>query len=434
MPLSGIKSLPRQVLSIADQLVVSGANFLMLLGVTRWASVTDVGYYAVTLSIIFLATAAQDALVTRPFTVQLHQSGTNTPERAGGSLAFAVLFAIGLSVAVFFSVAILDLLGVSAGALTIVLAMAVAIPPILLREFVRRYSLAHLQIERALAVDAATMSLAGLGFLLLGHFGILTAATAIMALAAGSVLPVAGWFYVTHREFRFSKEGFRATVTKSVAFGKWLLVGQIAMQARSYATHWITLVMGGPAVTGLYSACVSIIALSNPVLFGYYNGLTPLFVRTLKDKGPVALCRSAAMSALFLTAIMGLFAACIYFQGEAIMGLLFPGKEYRAGAEILNLLAAASVIAALGGPAMTALIAAEKGRIIAYLNIAVSLFGFLLVTLAMIRGGLTEAAIAVVITELFGTAAEWLALVITVLPKSRTLFTPAVLKPDRGQN
>ena len=48
--------------------------------------------------------------------------------------------------------------------------------------------------------------------------------------------------------------------------GKWLLSGQLAMQAQGYMTYWLTLAIAGTLATGIYTACMSIVAFANPLL------------------------------------------------------------------------------------------------------------------------------------------------------------------------
>ncbi|MET0538761.1 MAG: hypothetical protein ABWZ64_12590 [Xanthobacteraceae bacterium] len=122
---------------------------------------------------------------------------------------------------------------------------------------------------------------------------------------------------------------------------------------------------GGAVVTGIYAACTSIVAFANPLIFGFFNILTPRFVRTLRSEGLLALRRQAARDALVLGAVMATFFVLVLLFGDELMQLLYPGSEYRGNGHTLVVLAAASMVAAIGAPAAVALMTAEHARAVA---------------------------------------------------------------------
>ena len=167
--------------------------------------------------------------------------------------------------------------------MSLVIAVAMAIPPVLLREFGRRYSFAHLLTSQALIVDAAvTVSLIAIlvGLAWAGH---LKAFTAVLTLGFACGSCALTWLLFKRRAFDFDRKNAALTIRSSFELGKWLLLSQLALQMQGYATHWITMLAAGAVATGLYSACLSIVALANPFLFGYFNILTPRFVRVFKQ-------------------------------------------------------------------------------------------------------------------------------------------------------
>ncbi|MCB1377129.1 MAG: hypothetical protein KDK89_01990 [Alphaproteobacteria bacterium] len=411
--------LSKQAASWADQIVVSGANLVMLLALARWATVADVGYYAVAFSLLALAITVQDSLVTRPFTIQMFKLEVSAETHAAASLALALLLIAVLSISVLLVAAGLVISGASGTVAGLAAMLAAAMPPVLLREFARRYGFALLEPRQALATDlvAAILSMCCVG--LLGLSGQLTAITAMAALAVGCGVSVAGWLICLRRNFEFDLEASRLNARASIRFGKWLLSGQIALQAQGYAAHWITLAIGGAAATGLYSACLSIVALSNPFLFGYFNILTPKFVRVLKDHGASALRRQASHDSLIIGAMIGTFVLFVGLLGSQIMDMMFPGEAYRAGIEVLNLLAIATLLGAIGGPAGVALMAAERGRPLAVLSAAICALGSALIILLMWFGGLKAAAVGIVLTEALGTLGRW-AMLFYFIPADQT--------------
>jgi hypothetical protein len=81
-----------RVLSLADQAVVSGTNFLTTFFVPRWSNSSQLGIYAVTISVVLALTYFQESLISQPYTIQRHDPEDTSAERAGASLALSIVF------------------------------------------------------------------------------------------------------------------------------------------------------------------------------------------------------------------------------------------------------------------------------------------------------------------------------------------------------
>lgn len=399
-----------QIWGLADQLVVSGTSFAAMIVIARSTDVAQLGLYSIANSLIIMLLTVQDSLITRPYSIQIFKP-TGTPEEHGFSsllLSWIVaLLGVVAALAVTFYFAFVAHQPGSAG---LALAIAFVAPFVLFREFGRRYSFANLKVYRAFAVDLVA-SLGILGpMVYLGWSGILDAATAIMTIGCGAGLSGTLWFLRRRHAFRFSAVSLRGTLRQSWDLGKWLLCSQLAMQLQGYAVHWLCLLVIGAAITGTYAACLSIVALANPFLFGFFNLLTPKSVRTLKDRGPQELRRQVLRDSLLLGGLMSAFTVFIYFAGEHIMALLYAGEEYANHGNVLTVLSLASVasaIGAFGGPAAIALQSAERGRAIAAIAIATAVIGSLASWYLVANYALTGAAWGLLVTEVIGAIGRW---------------------------
>src|SRR6516165_3653228 len=88
----------------------------------------------------------------------------------------------------------------------------------------------------------------------------------------------------------------------SWGLGKWLFVNQIMVQVQRYITYWLSAVIAGAAVTGVFAACMSIVAFANPVVFGLFNILAPRSVLAWKEGSePASLAESGKRLAALLS-------------------------------------------------------------------------------------------------------------------------------------
>jgi O-antigen/teichoic acid export membrane protein len=338
-------------LALADQAVVSATSFLTTVMIGRWTDPAQLGAYAIGLSVLVSALAIQESLISLPYSIQRHRPLGTPGERAGSSLAHS-----GLLAAVIMIVLVMAALGLSAGGarpelLAMSWALAGVMPFALSREFARRFAFAHLKLVQALMLDVAVggIQLAALSWL--GWTGRMSAVTACVALGAACGLSAIGWLYLAQGDFAIRVPQVWATMKQSWSLGKWLFVGQLTVQVQRYITYWLLVVIAGAAVTGVYTACMSVVSFANPLMIGLGNILTPRSVMAWKEGGGPGLRRQAIRDALLLGAVMAAFCAAVLIAGDGVMRFLYHGKDYEGHGHTITVLALAMLVAAVGTPA-----------------------------------------------------------------------------------
>ena len=394
--------------SMADQAILSGLSFLTMFTIGRWGDAGELGRYAIAISLITLFIAMQDALVTRPYAVQILRPVGSPPEHAFSSLLMTLGLAAVASGVFAISGFALRITTSANDLLPIFFALAMATPAVLLRESIRRLALANLLIVSAFVLDAsiAALIVAALAALVtLGNK--VDAGTVLLLLSATTAFATLVWI-LTHRTLlKPQVAGLKATALQSWKLGKWLLPTRVAMETQGYATHWIAFLVAGAATTGVYAACLSIVALTNPFLIGYINVMTPRAVRILQDGGMRALRRKALDDAALLGATMGLFVLGIFLFGRHAVAVLYPSISHESIGHVITILAMVAALAAIGAPAANALASAERGKPLATITVASSLFGIGAAAAGMWLNDLVGAAYGILVTELLGCAARW---------------------------
>jgi O-antigen/teichoic acid export membrane protein len=385
-------------------------SFAAMIVIARSANAAELGFYSIATSAVVMMVTVQDSLVTRPYSIQIFKPCGTPAEHGMSALVHSLLLA---AAAFFVAVAAAMLFYIpfaNSFAAIMALAIAAAAPGILLREFGRRYSLANLRMYRAFAVDVIAAGLTLTIMLALGLTGRLTAVTAMLAIGFGAGVSGVAWFVRRREAFSFNRDSVRQTLTQSWALGKWLLCSQVAMQAQGYTVHWLCLVMLGAQATGTYAACLSVVALANPFLYGFFNMLTPKSVRTLKNQGAAELRRQVWRDSLLLGGLMSCFTILIYFFGETLMELLYAGGDFADRGQVLLVLSLASIasaVGAFGGPAAIALQSAERGRAIATMAGLTLATGVISTAVLVWNFSLIGAAWGLLVTEVAGAMGRW---------------------------
>ncbi|HEY1543215.1 MAG TPA: polysaccharide biosynthesis C-terminal domain-containing protein [Xanthobacteraceae bacterium] len=405
------------LLTLADQAIVSTGGFFATVIIGRGTNPSQLGAYAIAISVLASLFTIQGSLITLPYSIQRHRPFGTPQENAGSALAEGGL----MSALVVAGLALLAAGWLAHGAAPQLIAMTwalVAVAPFaLLREFARRFSFAHLHLGHVLALDAvvAVLQLASLGWL--SWTGRLSAVSACVALGASCAVAAIGWLYVARAEFTISGAELRRTVRHGWSLGKWLFVNQIMVQVQRYATHWLTLVVAGVAVTGVYAACLSIVAFANPLMFGLGNMLAPRSAMAWKERGGIGLRRQAIGDALLFAAILAPFCLLVLFAGNGLMHLLYGGPEYEGHGSVVAVLAFASFASAVGTPASNALASMERPRAIFVVGTVSTVLTVALVWWWLVQWGLVGAACGLLIGSTAGSAGLWLSF-LTLVPRS----------------
>jgi O-antigen/teichoic acid export membrane protein len=350
-------------LTMADQAIVSGASFCATWLVGRFATQQEFGIFALGLTITFFALAVQHSLVCLPLTIfSARSSGLDRRRLAGSTLVHAVGSATAASMMLALAAFGVHSFVPAAGFAALLAALAVAVPFILLREFVRRFEFAHLRSGRALAVDlaAAALQIAGLSYLATTNR--LTAASAIAC--TGAALAIAGiaWLLAARGEFAFDPSRVLGDLARHVRLGQWVLAGSLVTLTNAYVLHWLLLIRFGPTATGALAASLTLIDLSNPFMLGMSSFVSPRAARAWHRGGMRDLRELVGRTTLFIAVCMAAFAAAVAWWGADIVRLWFR-PEIEPTSVIVGLLALGAFALSLGMAPAEGLTAMERPRL-----------------------------------------------------------------------
>lgn len=402
--------LRKPVLACADQSIVSATSFLTLIMIAHATDVAQVGVFALGVSVIGVALAVQHSLISLPYTIQRHRPVVEASHHAFSCLTLSVFMAVGWAVALGMSAFVLSFLASGSGTGRSIWLLTAAVPLVLLREFARDFDIARVNLCRALAVDvgAASLQLALIAYLAVSKQLSPESAYGAMAVAHGASFLV--WIVAARGDFAIGVQQLREHASECWRLGRWLLVSKAGLLVQGYSTYWISMIVAGPKVTGVYAACMSIVSLANPVVMGLYNVLMPRSVEVWRERGGAALYRQAIRDALLLCALTFCFFAAVLVGGETLLTLLYPQDVGSGQGETATLLAFGLLVSALGIPPANALASMERPRPSAGIAAAAAGLNVVLVWAFLDVWGLLGAAAAIAVVNFLSSAARWVVL------------------------
>lgn len=382
--------LARPAAALADQTVLSATGFAVGIVLARSGDERELGMYGLGMSLVAGLYAVQGALIATPLAL-LRQRRTRHSAAAGGTAALLQLTLITAA-----ATAMAIAAGVSPGEWgPVMLATAVASAFLLGRDFVRRLAYAHLRVRAALAVDVPSAVLQLSLVLALAAAGRLTAVTALLALGAGAAAGVVIGL-VRMRPLMAWPGGRWAVIAREHwRCGRWIAAAQGLAAANAHGLLWLVAWLTDAASAGAMAACLWIVMLTNPFVYGLGSLLTPRTAEALACEGPRGLGRVVRRATWVLAGATGGFALLLTVAGGAILGGLY-GEAYAAHGATAAVLAWGVAIGAAAAPINDGLRAMGRPDAELGATAADSAFTFGLGAVGLAYGGLMGLAWATV--------------------------------------
>ena len=390
--------------SMFDQGVVSGTNFFTTLILARACSQDELGVYSLAWTIVVFLTALQANLITVPYTMYCHRrSGAALAEYAGSALAHQLITSLG-AVACFLGLNVLLSLGLGPASMRpAAWVLLGVIPFVMLRDYARRFTFAHLALATAITIDvvAAVLQLGTL--LVLRELGLLSASAVYAAMGMACAVASLCWWFLDSQPMHFSRVRFFADWKRNWLFGRWAMLSQLTSLAL-YALPWLLASVHGEAATGELHACMTLVGLSSLFILGLNNLLMPKAARAFGQQGAHALFGVLRQAALWVLVVLGGLCVGVYFAGDFLAGIIY-GAQYADTGPLLTILALAALTDAMGLTASTGLWAMDRPgigiigdmtQLLITLGVALWLvypLGTIGIAIAMLAGRTTGAAV-----------------------------------------
>lgn len=382
----------KSLLALFDQGIVSAMSLIASVIVGRYCGADGLGIYSLAISIIVLFIGLQTAIVSAPYTVfRTRIDAVDEKSFAGSSMVSSVivislgtlLLLVGFGVFYIFKfIPSLDF---------VILTLAALVPFLLMREFVRRYAFAHLNMGSAVVLDTSVAVIQVSSLLLLAQFGWLTPANALVCLGSACGISAIVWLMGNRNRFEIDRQNVKQNLARKWVFGRWVLLEHILATFGAYITPWLLIFLIDSTATGIFAACMTIVNLSSPFLQGMGNTLAPKFAAAASGGSTDPIRKLFSRATMLMTGTMVIFVLVCIFAGETMMQVLYKESEYRGHGLIVTILALRALCGTASIPAHHALLAMEKPLPSLYCSllglVAAVICGVILIPIYGILGG-----------------------------------------------
>jgi O-antigen/teichoic acid export membrane protein len=314
------KTAKRTSAAIIERALQGTVTFLVTIILGRWAGASELGLYSLVFTLVCVAIALQESLITAPYTVYAlrHPSAKARRRYLGGVLAHSnILSALLAFIAGICAMAFLRLDEATYAYAS--MALMWAVPCVLLREFARRIVYAEMKPEDAVAISGMTGVMQLALMVALQATGRLNAITCIAALGVSSLLGGGVWLYRRRSAFQLRNVPIRETFEQNWTIGKWSFATQVGEIVRTQIFPWLLAVAADNITVGVFAACAAIAALPTPLHVAVSNLLIPQFVHAEKEGGVAAAHRLMWQATCWLTAVMLPFCLVVAVLGDRLI-------------------------------------------------------------------------------------------------------------------
>ena len=349
-------------LSLLDQAIVSATSFATSVIIGRVCSKEQLGDYYLALTIVYLAKAVQDTVISAPYAIYCHgQHGESRAYYSGSTL----LHYVGLSLACGLVLAgMVGLLSLGIGPIELLPALwvlLVTLPFIQLREVIRRIAIAQLRLRTAITIDLLVGSLQIGALVALAYRDRLTIPWAYVVMGTACLIASCAWYQVARRSLRFDWSRAVADWRSNWKFARWALASHAVGFATLYVTPWIVTALRDIGEAGVLAACVSVVGLASMFMTGLSAFLTPRAALAFEAHGAGELRRVLRTATTVYVAALGSFAVSVFASGDRFLVLAFGGK-YAGNGAVLGVLALSTLALSIGLTAGIGLWAIDQPR------------------------------------------------------------------------
>ncbi|MGH8640905.1 MAG: oligosaccharide flippase family protein [Burkholderiales bacterium] len=331
--------------ALADQCVVSAANFFTIYLFALCLEPSVFGAFMLAYTGLLLLTNLQSALVVQPHNVLGAALPQPEYQRFTGALVLAQLISCAAACALL-AVAGWLIARVHAPAGNLLLVLAVVVVPWMAQDFVRRVLYTRGESRAAAINDGVTYGLRLVGALLLvGAAGTATAVSALWVLGLTSAMGVLVGLWQLRHHVRMGGRGSLAGVARTWReawdFGKWLTAQNAMLWFGSQGHAWVVGILLGAEQVGLYRAATHLANVMNPVFQTAFSYLPSRGSRAYHAGGVAGLSQWVKrVSWALLLPVLPFVVVLAGFPGQ-VLELAYGGKY--AGTNLALILGLATI-------------------------------------------------------------------------------------------
>jgi len=397
------KSLQQGAGVVFDQGLYSLTNFLTGVLLARMLAKEAYGIYVLAMSLIIMFMGIQRAVISSPYTIHSPKySGVNYRQYTGSVfLHQLVLLLAAIITGVLLSIINFKNTYIFPGRKYIYIPFSIVIAGVLLRDYVRSYLLARIEIWKSITMG---ILINVVQLLMLFIFSIkekLTMNNAFLIIGICSLIP-ALFYFLKSADCSIYRERLSADFITNIEIGKWMLGNNIVYILLSQSYYWLVAFLSNKSDVAVLGVTFSLANLLGPFLQGVNAFILPKMANEKSNISPLGIVRIMKKAILILLFIYGLWFITGIVFGKYLLQYIYSAKyaEYHL---LLAILIVSSFISGITSPLNTALDAFERSDITFKSVLTGLLVTFIVGAFLVYKFGIYGAAVGVLLSNISNT-------------------------------
>jgi O-antigen/teichoic acid export membrane protein len=390
-------------LSVIDQSVVSGSNFLTGVLLGRLVAPAEYGVFVIAWTTLMIALSLQNALVCTPMSViGAQKQEADCPSYWGSLLIVQTVLSGGTCL--FIAIAGIILHGVSGLSFSspsfpsLIAATVISCFFLQGQEFFRRLLIVKLSLKETLINDLVTNTIRIGGLLILVYTGSLSTITSLYVIGFSLVAGASLGYLRLRNDIRISYERLQSDFLESWHFGKWVMAEMLPYVLSVQGYTYLTAIIIGAQQTAALGASQNLLNATNILILSFTNVVTPIASRKYSNGGSRALgnfmIKAGILSAV---PILGFYLLTMLFAKEI---LILVYKQNYAGYGALLIICSIYYMVSYFNRFLQIILYARKKPNIGFLAKSISLVVMVVFAYPLIKQyGVYGAAIGTVISQ-----------------------------------
>lgn len=327
----------RSLISLLDQIVVSGCTFFTMYLVSGKCSKAEVGAFALAATIVNFIRTVQERAIAAPYLAFAYKPGFDRNTFRGSSFVHQGIFATMVAVCAVLVVAVEWSLGLPNASLALAASLALTIPLLMIRDQIRAISAANFEFGPQLLLDVAIAVIQFGGLFGLAWINQFSIASVYVAMGFACLIPSLIWFW-RHREvLEIDRVKIVSDWNHNWRYSRWLVGARVVGIFGYLIVPWMVAFFLDKSATGAFAVCSSLVGISLMFVTGLNNYFQPRTIREYHRRGVIGLRSTLIESIVIVSGVLICISVCLAFLGDTLLGLLF-GSGYSSYGNIAFLL------------------------------------------------------------------------------------------------
>ncbi len=397
---------------LLDQAGYSIVTFITATLVARACTKLEYGSYVLGLTLVFFCGVIQHSLVDVPFAV-LSQKLTGRRHATYLGSTFLQHLCLGLLIALCFTMAwgVSRLFSQTGEVIDLLLPLAAVAVGIHFKTFMRSMLIAKLRPWTSLAMGIVINTITVGGVVTLYAADYLTARTAFLVMAFGSVVPAALALLMQRRSLCIRRSKILSDFAKNWRYGKWIFAATGANVGGIRLLPWLTLLWCGREIVALVGVITMSACIIRPAIEAFAGYLTPKLANYAQSNGFTSTRKKVILLVKLAIIIGGFYVVFMFLFGDYLVGILYTAR-YQGYAVALTIIAAAISFKVVDVPIRVFLMAMNQPKTVFHSSIIASLITLVTAVVVIPQFGVVGVALAMMTHYIVSLCVNYLGMVL----------------------